>query len=217
VELCRHLWVKLHLDLLLAALFDCLVERDNMFRQLDAAKLLQETVMNVLRSDRAEGLARLPGLQGKIEDKLVDPAGQLLGSAQLARFAFAPLGSQMIDPAERTRRDLERFAARNEEVARKATTDFDEIGFGAEPRDIFRENNFSVCHGSPAEGNFEASSLAQRVNPKSWKIVEGMDQSDGSGFWQCAGFHLVHDISETEAVLGIGKGKASSRAGMTEC
>lgn len=62
----------------------------------------------------------------------------------------------------------------------------------------------------------KTNSLLKCVNPKSGEIIERVRESDGAGFGQDTGFHLVHDIGETDAIFRIGKGKASSGTRVAE-
>lgn len=140
--------MKLHLDFVLAALLDGFIQGDSMFRQLDLAKLLGETIVNILCRDRAKGFAGLAGFKSENKRKLVDPGRDLLGGGQFTPLAFGAFGSEMIDFAQRARGHLESFPLGDEEIACKATTDFYEIGFRAETGDILRENDFCVCHRS---------------------------------------------------------------------
>jgi hypothetical protein len=57
----------------------------------------------------------------------------------------------MVDLAQRAWGDFESLPLRDKEIARKATTDFHDVGFRAETGDIFRENDFCVCHKSRCE------------------------------------------------------------------
>lgn len=48
-------------------------------------------------------------------------------------------------------------------------------------------------------------------------FVQGFDERHGAAVREDPGFHLVHDVGETDAAFGVGEGDAATCAGVTEC
>lgn len=63
VQFRRHIVVKLDLDFLLAALLDGFVEQHGMLGQLDIAKFLDQSVVDILCRDGSKSLAGLACLK----------------------------------------------------------------------------------------------------------------------------------------------------------
>ena len=88
----------MHLDFhhVFAGFLDGLLQRDGMLRQFGASQFAHQAVVQILCCNRAKRFSRFAGFECKREDQLVDPAGELLGIGQFARFALSAFGSQVL-------------------------------------------------------------------------------------------------------------------------
>ncbi len=106
-----------------------------------------QTRRDIIRRHGTESLPGLAGLEGKDHLRFADAARDLFRFVQFLRFTLGAFRFQHVELAHAGLCDLKGFALGEEEITRKAPAHFDDIGFGAEPGDIFREDDLSRRHG----------------------------------------------------------------------
>ena len=110
------------------------------------AELLFQTFGQIVRGNRAESFAGFTGMKDKGDLEFPNPASQLFGLVQFARFSLSALCFQHIDLAHSTRGDFVRLAGRQKEIARVTAADLHDIGLSPKARDVFGQDNLSGRH-----------------------------------------------------------------------
>ena len=87
--------------------------------------------------------AGLASLQCKNKPRLADAAREFLSLVQLACFAFSALLLKRIKLAQSRRCNFVRHFARQKIIARITATHLDQVRLGAEPGNIFGQDEFS--------------------------------------------------------------------------
>ena len=81
-----------------------------------AAEFLLQTLGEIVRGDRAESFAGFAGMEDEGDLEFANPAGELFGLVQFARFALGALCFQHVDLAHGARRDFVSLAGRQKKL-----------------------------------------------------------------------------------------------------
>jgi len=136
-------------DLELARLLDGLLE-DDVVTVDDDAGLLLDGFGDVGGGNGTEGLAGLAGGQLELDDELADGARLVLRGLEFGRLADGALGLELLGLVQVAAAGLQGQALGQQEVPGVAAVHLDDVGFGAESFDLFREDDLDGCHGSGA-------------------------------------------------------------------
>src|SRR6267378_2338148 len=105
-----------------------------------------EPMNDFLRSNRPECLARFAGFQREDQSRLADSTRQFFGLVQFARFALGALLLESIELSQSASRNLVCLSARQKIIPRITAAHFDHVGFSAEARNVFSQDEFSQRH-----------------------------------------------------------------------
>ena len=102
--------------------------------------------MDILCRDRTKSLSGFAGFQDERNFQLVDFSCELFGSGDFTPLSLRASGLEVVDLAQRILCDFEALTLRKQKIAGISATDFDNVSFRAERRNIGCKDNFGVCH-----------------------------------------------------------------------
>src|SRR5262245_24770402 len=141
-KLRRHIVVQLDGNLLLAGIFDRVLKNNFVPINL-CTDFVFQAVDDVLRCHRSKCFSSLASLESKNKARFANTPRQFFGLAQFPRLALGPLLLKRIKLTQSGRRDFVRHPARQQVIACITATHLDHVRLGAEPGNIFRQDELS--------------------------------------------------------------------------
>jgi hypothetical protein len=145
-QLRSHVSVDANGDFVRTGLLDRTLEFHGVLGELETGELDLQAIVDVLRGDGTKGFAGFTCLEVKSEFELVDFAGDFFSCGDFAGFTLGTLGLEVIHATQGGSVQLKSGSTRNEKVASVTTANLDDVSFGSEVWDVFREKNFCICH-----------------------------------------------------------------------
>ena len=134
--------MELHLHLVQAEVLDRLLDDDLALVDAEAAR--GDHLGHVARRDRAVELARVAGLADRDERLAGERGGDLLGLALQLEVARFELHAALLELGLVVLRRAQRLAQRQQEIARVAVLDLDDVAHLTEPADALQQNDLHV-------------------------------------------------------------------------
>jgi hypothetical protein len=142
LELGRNTVVQLKRHFMFTGRLDGMLKHEQVSVDIPA-KLLLQTLRQIVRGNRAERFAGFTGMEDKSDLEFADSTGQIFGFVQFARFALGAFCFQHVDLAHGSRCDFVSLAGRQKEVARVTAADSNDVRLGAKAGNVFGQNNLS--------------------------------------------------------------------------